>query len=248
MIYEYALTDDQGVSLASTTTKFRRTVERKGFHELSGDRYRRHRWGYYSQRRPQAPSAESSQNEPQKIVPFVPSLLAVNHQVWQEARGYLYGNDFFMEDPITLHSFIVDIGPRAASWLKKITLVNWGRYRSQQKAFNHSCFAVLITATNLESLTISGSLYTCGGKSAAKQIYRDGFPWLEAVGAAKGRIDAAVDLITVSSDNFKSWHSKNSEDPEADKKNAEEFKEELSKFLNAHMNRIRAKPGKRSTK
>lgn len=37
-----------------------------------------------------------------------------------------------------------------------------------------------------------------GPKRIAKQLYRDGFHWLEAVGATKGRVDAAVELIEIS--------------------------------------------------
>jgi hypothetical protein len=34
------------------------------------------------------------------------------------------------------------------------------------------------------------------------QVYRDAFHWLEAVGTATGRWDAALDVIEVQEDNF----------------------------------------------
>jgi hypothetical protein len=82
---------------------------------------------------------------------------------------------------------------------------------------------------------------------AARQIYRDGFPWLEAVGMAKGKVDAAVDIVDLCGDNFLRWYANNGSQTtaEMEKKNVESFKGELSKLLYAYMNRIRGYPEKR---
>lgn len=37
-----------------------------------------------------------------------------------------------------------------------------------------------------------------GPETIAQQLYRDGFHWFEAVGAAKGKFDAALDVIEIS--------------------------------------------------
>lgn len=201
----------------------------------------------YGRRRFQSCFRTLPDDADKQVAALAPSVLAINKQIYFEQVMVLYSNDFYMADPYTLHTFVINLGARAASYLKRVTLVNWGSYRSQQKSYNHSCFAALVSATNLERLTIRGNLYSVNPVGAARQIYRDGFPWLEAVGAAKGRVDAALDILEVSADNFLNWGERRTAhvDEERDKRNAELFKEELSKLLNAHVDRIRGYPQKK---
>jgi hypothetical protein len=174
------------------------------------------------------------QNEP-TLRPFVPSLLAVNKQIYQEARNILYENEFKMADPLALHSFIVDIGPQAAKLLTHVTLCSRIYGRSMQKGYNHSAFAMLASATNIKKLRIESLTNWMDAPSwAARQFYRDGFPWLEAVGAAKGKLDAALDLLELCSpdDNCRG----------GDYEEVEPFKRELGKLLRAHMERMNEGP------
>lgn len=242
VIYGYALSDPHCVYLVSTTQKYRRTVVRVNASSMQQYSY----WNRYN-RTVQYDSEEESQ---MGLRTLVPSLLAVNQQMYKEGRDILYANDFVAQDPLALHSFIVNIGPRAAGLIKTIALQSWGGRRGMHKAYNHSCFAVLVSATNIQEFKINGNLYSRGGaKWVARQVYRDAFPWLEAVGAAKGRADAAVDMITIAQENFDrhSWYRRNR--PETDRgDDMQEFKTELSVLLGAHLKRIRATPGKKTKK
>ncbi|KAF2873814.1 hypothetical protein BDV95DRAFT_567806 [Massariosphaeria phaeospora] len=226
-IYGYCLVDASGIHLAATTKKYRRTVERTTDPSLD-----------YS---------SVSDEGPEQLYPqtLVPSLLAVNKQIHQEGRDILYSNEFRLQDPLTMHSFLVDIGPRAATYLKHVTLVHWGpANRSMHKGYNHSSFAMLALATNLNKFRVEGTI-TWGneGKQVARQMYRDGFPWLEAVGAAKGRLDAAVDVIELCEGNFSRNTSQASRTTHLEK-NLGAFRAELRKLLHDRMEAVRAKPGR----
>jgi hypothetical protein len=163
------------------------------------------------------------------VAPLVPALLAVCKQINTEGRDLLYGNHFYFTDPLALHSFMVDIGPGPALHLKHISLVNWSDGRGH-RSYNHTCFTALMTATNLESFNTHG--HPSGGntpKLIATQIYRDAFPWLEAVGREKGKIDAAVDIFHIRC----AGYYRGGYD------HMDEFRAELRKLLNARMDRIR---------
>jgi hypothetical protein len=158
---------------------------------------------------------------------------------------YLYSNDFTIADTFTLHTFITNLGPRCASYLKHITLVNWASDRSTNRGYNHSCFSALVSATNLEGLAILGKMGTSGPSRAAKEIYKNAYPWLEAVGMAKGKIDAAVDMLEVSVSNLLFYGEAEVADEERDRRKTEEFKKALVGFLQDDMRRIRDYPRKR---
>ncbi|KAF2004315.1 hypothetical protein P154DRAFT_560774 [Amniculicola lignicola CBS 123094] len=232
MIYEYCLAEPRGIYLSSETIKYRRTVTPFSPSAM--------RIVYGSMARENDKTVdEDEQAEWIKPKKFTPIILAVNRQIYQEARDILYGNHFHFDEPLSLHSFIVGIGPRTAALLKEVTLRAWGGYRGMHKAYSHACFAILVSSTNI-TFNIGGWL-PCKHepKWVARQIYRDAFPWLEAVGAAKGKVDAAVDQLTVSNTNFQGrfWQRRDNTDPVKD---LEDFKGELSKLLNGHMKRVKA--------
>ena len=56
---------------------------------------------------------------------------------------------------------------------------------------------MLADAVNLTSLYFDCQITWDGPTRVARQLYRDGFRWLEAFGAAKGSLDAGVDVITI---------------------------------------------------
>ncbi|KAK7192046.1 hypothetical protein PSPO01_01618 [Paraphaeosphaeria sporulosa] len=255
-IYSYCLHDPAGIYLFSTTQKFRRTVcrgsERSFLGPAADPPLPRSSMQLDDGNFSDDEKARTFHRDPpcDSFRPFAPALLAVCKQINIEARPILYAHQFFVEDTLALHSFLVDLGPRAAGYLKNITLGEWGFGRGVHKAYNHACFTALSAATNLERFTFHGILsWSQAPKAGATIFYRDAFPWLEAVGAAKGKTDAALDIIDIMVPDSGTIHSfywgrrrrwGNRARPffkEYDQ--IEGFRKELSKLLNARMERIR---------
>lgn len=234
MIYSYALTDSSGINFVAVHKHRRRTTER-----VSKDLMSQHmgsHWAYGGVRANDKPCDEHG--EPNVLAA---SLLAVSRQIYHETRDILYSNEFRFLDSIALYSFLINLGPVNAKYLKTIRLLGWGYGRGTQ-GYNHACFSVLVWATNITAFHIDARLgwhrATCRG---AQQFYRNAFPWLEAFGTAKGRADAAVDVLQFSED----WldgipHSQSL------KQKIDAFKAMLSSLLNAQQKRLTAKaPRKR---
>jgi hypothetical protein len=220
MIYTYALTDSSGINLQATFKHKRRTVERISAEcqeKLSG---------YMKM-------SDAVRAEVEEPMPLAPSLLAVSKQIHSEGLDILYGNEFIFADSFALYAFLINVGPACAKHLKTIRLLGWGWGRAM-KAYNHSCFAVLVWATNITAFHVDA--YT----HSAQQLYRDAFPWLEAIGSAKGKADAAVDVLHLSEAALRYYHRSNTHE---DKVKA--FKAELSKFLDNQQKRVMAKPVKK---
>jgi hypothetical protein len=139
----------------------------------------------------------------------VPNLLALSHQIYSEAQPVLYGmNAFVLDDTTALHSFLATVGPRNSVLLSDVTIKEWG-YSKAHKALNHPAFTLLVNAVNLRRLHLDCRLHwRSNPKSVAMQVYRDGFHWLEAVGVAKGKFDAAVEIIELLPENLdgSSWY------------------------------------------
>jgi hypothetical protein len=143
-------------------------------------------------------------------------------------------NAFVLEDTTALHSFLATIGPRNSVLLADVTIKAWG-YSKAHKALNHPAFTLLVNAVNLRRLHLDCRLHwRSNPKSVAMQVYRDGFHWLEAVGVAKGKFDAAVEIIELLPDSLNSrWYGAGSGGPA--KPSHEEqmklFRNELTKLL-----------------
>lgn len=250
MIYELALTDSEGIHLRGGKSECRRIVEREDPGALDNenldtngnpiDSRRQGAVQFWCYRRPEKSRAYEKLGA---------GLLATNKQIYNEALGYLYNrNEFFFQDPFALHTFIVNIGHRLAPLLKDITIVNWitsGAF----KPYSHCCFTALLLAPNLESLKILGNLNVAwngdGPTGIARQVYENAFPWIEAVGAAKGKYDAALDILHIAPFNFtykieypKTWD---------EAKNTEKFQDELRKYLNRHTGRFHQGTSKKSS-
>jgi hypothetical protein len=253
-IYGLCLFDPAGVYLASTTKRYRRTVER-----VSEDTYRVEPYGSPMLTDSSSSISDNDDDEDQEgekkkekekekekpsdtIHPLVPALLALNKQIYQESREVLYSNDFYMGDTLAMHSFLVDIGPRAATLLKRVALIHWGEGRGVHKAYNHAAFAALSSATNLEDFIMYEYMsYRTDPKAVATQFYRDAFPWLEAMGSTKGMLEAGVDIINIASGSFymqrrgrlSRLHKNNRAYEQMDG-----FREELVKLLSGRMDMI----------
>jgi hypothetical protein len=163
------------------------------------------------------------------IASLVPTLLVVCKQINNEAGDLLYSHRFHFENPLALHSFIVDVGPRVAALLKHVDMLSWSD-GIRHKSYNHTCFTALMSATNLVSFNAHGYL-RCRNtpRNMAIQVYRDAFPWLETVGRKKGKADAAVDIFKLGCIN----HYSSSE-------LQQDYKLELRKLLNAREDRARS--------
>ncbi|KAF9699970.1 hypothetical protein EKO04_001873 [Ascochyta lentis] len=241
MIYTYALTDPSGINFVAVQRNRRRCVERvsqKTFNSASGSR------SYYQSSRIND-SIDDANDLPTSLVP---SLLAVNKQIHQEGGDVLYSNELAFADTVALYAFMINLGPGSASHLRTMRLSGWGRGRTS-KAYNNACFAVLIWATNLEKFQIDTSM---GGwyrqpKGAAQLFYRNAFPWLEAVGTAKGKFDAALDILDVTEESLGRSHYNTSQD-RSDETRRTMFNTELSRNLELQQNRIMATSVKRRTR
>ncbi|KAF2111513.1 hypothetical protein BDV96DRAFT_184259 [Lophiotrema nucula] len=241
MIYGYSLHDPRGIYLLSETVKYRRTVGRAPWHFMERIMEEHRTGNEFDERDDEEREQQRAQERSWWMKPslLAPGLIAVNKQINEECRDILYGNDFHFGDTLALHSFMVNIGPRAASLVESITLRGWSGGRGMHKAYNHAAFAAMISATNIKKFAFKTSI-SWGGKPmwVARQLYRDSFPWLEAVGVAKGRFDAAVDLIELAEHNFEGYgwrRARTSDNPEEDKK---QFREELSKLLGDHTKQV----------
>jgi hypothetical protein len=144
------------------------------------------------------------------------------------------------------------LGPSGAKQLKTLRIRGWLTGRGL-KAYNHCCFAVLAWATNLTAFYLDCQVgqyrdITFG----ADQIYRDAFPWLEAVGRAQGRFDAALDIIKLDETYFMnyrgSYHDPSYLTSERFKKSLEGFQAVLRTALGAHQKRILARPSSKRMK
>ncbi|KAH7083929.1 hypothetical protein FB567DRAFT_594441 [Paraphoma chrysanthemicola] len=239
MIYTHALHDEDSINLVATFKHRRRATER-----VTEDTADKLSGGYRAYSASQINnSLRASQKE---VKPLVPSLLAVNKQINSEARDILYANDFIFVDSVALYNFIINVGPVVAKLLQSVRIMTWG-YGRALKGYNHSCFAVLAWATDLKSLYLDRTAgYASSPKRCADQLYRDAFVWLEAVGAAKGSVDAAVDIIQLKEEIFESryWDGTTTRTKDG-KEEMNLFRETLRKLLGAQQKRILAKPAKK---
>lgn len=230
MIYSYALKDPSGIKFVAVQRNKRRCVEpvsSKTFSQVAGNRLH-----YQSNR--------INDDAEEQATGLVPSLLSVNKQVYREGCDILYSNELIFADPIALYAFMINLGPGgSASHLKTMRLKGWG-YGRTSKAYNNACFAVVISAKNLEKFYIDTSVgWYRQPKSAAQQIYRDAFPWLEAVGRTKGKFDAALDVLEVSAESLGRNHW-NSSQGLSDAQRRKAFNDELGRNLELQQKRVMA--------
>ena len=203
-IYGLALTDPDGIFLVSKTKRYRRTVVRTvPFNSVTNN----HHWT--------AP---------------VPNLLLLNEAIYAETQPILYaGNTFVVEDTMAMYAFLANIGPRNRANITDLTVDRWG-YSKTHKALNRPALTMLADAVNLRRLNLDCKIaWGLHPKRIAKQLYRDGFHWLEAWGAAKGKFDAGVDIVEIAGRNLMYNPGPGSE-PTLDKLR-EEFKAELRRLL-----------------
>ncbi|EAT82447.1 hypothetical protein HBI56_089130 [Parastagonospora nodorum] len=242
MIYGYTLEDPSGINLVASFRHRRRTVERISpglMSQIAGGYYSRSRSQYYIDR-----------NDTADPVELVPSLLAVSKQVYHEGRDVLYNNEFRFADTTVLYHFMLNISPAGAKQLKHLRIMSFN-YSRGMTAYNNACFAVLGQATNLKTLHIDQVSGRSGhSRGAAAKFYRDAFPWLEAVGAAKGKFDAGVELLQIDPDVFDHvyWRCRGAQRNISPEDKHAEFMTALRKLLQAQQKRVMGVLGKRGKK
>lgn len=235
-----SLTDENGIHLISKTRHYRRTVQRDvpSFDHSSSTRARRRkRQSLWRQGFPLDPSpTQDESTAPVKIAALVPNILLLNREIYAEARPILYGtNEFFLEDTTALHNFLATIGPQNRAILVDLTVKGWG-YSKAHKAMNHPAFTLLAGAVNIQRLRMDCKIHWGGGPhSIATQFYRESFHFLQGVGSAKGKFDAAVELIEIPSEHFERYgyrlHGKY--EPPTYEEDMEEFRSVLRKLLSS---------------
>ena len=205
-IYAAALVDEDGIHFEPRTKGYRRIVVRK------------------------------VPNSTDKPASLVPAILTMNHETFNEAQAILYGNNkFTVEDTTALHSFLAGIGSKNIRALVDVTIKSWGMSRGH-KTMNHPALTLLSSAVNLRRIHIDCQInWSRGGVGTAQQLYRDGFHFLEAFGMAKGRKDAAIDVIEMKEEHmcwYPSWRLLVPSQSESKPRNVtKEFRDELRKLL-----------------
>ena len=223
-IYALALTDPNDICLVSKTKRYRRTVERSlscSDKSYSRNYYRRH-----------TPSQSSEGTADVTLPDLVPNLLLLNQAIHAESQPILYaGNTFAVEDTTAMHAFLAKIGPKNRATITDLRIKGWG-YTKAHKALNHPALTMLVDAVNLEHLHLDCQIGWGGGpKKIAKQLYRDGFYWLEAVGTGKRKCDAAVEIIEIANEYLtRNIYFGVGRDPKPDEL-MEEFRAELRRLL-----------------
>ncbi|KAG9517381.1 hypothetical protein KCV07_g6240, partial [Aureobasidium melanogenum] len=196
-IYSMALEDPDGMVLHEGWRAHRRVPKRCQYHNYE-DR------GRYAGIGNLVYSAGSyHKQEGQASCTLIPSLLAVNKQIYAEAVAILYSQPLHFVNTTALHSFLAPLSNRTGSLVRNITIhtyENWGR--GVRKAMNVSAMTLLRTCSDLETLRIEGfsnyywdrhwgnqpSTRKAGkieGTSIAQQIYRDAAFWFDTLGAEK---------------------------------------------------------------
>ena len=204
---------------------------------LSSNGWRRHRHNIHAAQTSDLASNADSASDTATLPPLVPNLLALNRQIHAETQPILYAaNAFVLEDTTALHNFLATIGARNAAVLADLTVKGWG-YSKAHKALNHPAFTLLAGAVNLKRLHLDCRItWDTRPRRVAMQVYRDGFHWMEAVGAARGRFDAALEIIEVVDENFDGRYSygpDGSKPRPSHEESMEVFKNELRQLLRA---------------
>lgn len=190
LIYEFALSDSKDTAMVAHVQNKRRTVARRGEKVSTEPSKTGKGRGKKRETKHRAPCV------------LVPALLAVSKQLHKEAVGFLYQRPLIFKDPHALHSFLAGIGSHR-QYVHDVTIQYWGYGRGTKNAMNFAAFPLLGLCTNLTSLTIeSGIGFRAKPEKIAELVYRNTHFFLEAYGAAKGRRDAAVDIIVLDATSY----------------------------------------------
>jgi hypothetical protein len=157
-----------------------------------------------------------------------PGLLATCKQVYCEAASILYAQRIVFADSAAFVSFAGQLSPMAAKALRHLEIRCWTSTRSR-KSMGYLGMSMLAAkgAVNLERFSLNCSLGYFDSysyrrrvkddsipKRIARKVYRDCYPWLDAVAAHRlddgetGNMDemyAGIETIMVGKANFQGW-------------------------------------------
>jgi hypothetical protein len=211
-IYEECLKDgDEGIFLHGKQSSYRRVVVRS-LPQDCHSQYHRYNRRYRFQ---SSQSSEDGENQ-SELKPLITNLLAVNHQIYQEAVSILYNQRITVADTYALHSFLTQLTARTVGFIRHLRISSWCSSRSH-KAINFPAMSALAAsgAVNLERLELDcalGYFHSYGWRTGrttpvplrvARKVYRDCYPWMQAMARAKGDMYAAVDILEISGENFR---------------------------------------------
>jgi hypothetical protein len=198
-VYSLALEDPNGIVMGEGWRAHRRVPKRWHTHNFDADRYA----GLDNLHR-----SSSGIRKAYTPLTLVPSLLAVNKQIYAEAAAILYSQPLHFTCTTALHSFLAALSMQTASLVSSITIHHyetWGR--GVRKAMNVSALTLLSKCGNLQLLRIEGfdSYHNrhhqrywhthhsptqqergdYEGKCVARQMYRDAAFWFDSIGIEK---------------------------------------------------------------
>ncbi|KAL9039475.1 MAG: hypothetical protein Q9180_002505 [Flavoplaca navasiana] len=181
-IYAYALISDEPIHLISRRRHNCRHTVALGDTDSFGKDSLRSPYGYmhhHSNPSIQKPS-------------LVPSFLALNQQINAEAQLMLYGaNIFAVEDMIALHTFLARIGVKSRKTLKQLSIKNF--YTTPDMAY--PAFVLLADAVDLTCLEMDCPIAPGKGDQIGRAFWCEAQQWIQSVGLRKGRCDAALDNV-----------------------------------------------------
>jgi hypothetical protein len=240
MIYEYALTEVDGVGIATKTKAYRRTVCRAVIHDEDYNYRQRQRYMQRATGRGKPQQSQVPDEEPRPYI-LIPNILAVSKQIHHEAVNILYGQELRFHDADALHRFLTIIGPRNQKRLHSVDLLNLCTGRNKQ-ALNHCAFMSLAGATNLKTLRINMADFrgwNTSAKGFARLMYGNTHYFLEAYGLENGRKDAAIDIIEMDDQVLDSFYQRRYRNgtpikPPTLEENKVLFRTELCRLLGAN--------------
>jgi len=232
-IYNECLTDDDDVYLINTVFLYRRTVTRanaEAWAHSSRTHNRSWRWGDADGSRKKAKPMVG------KLKPLSPHLLTVSKAIYAEAANILFCQPIVVLDNLTLFHFAGMQTAKTASMIRNLTIAFWC-HTAAYKQMNYAAMTLLsaVGMVHLDRLHLDGRLRPYGtcGNLLARKVYRDCYPWIHALGNAKGNRYAALDVVEMSEVNFEAWMDHRPEDVRAEEleKSREEFRDELQSLI-----------------
>lgn len=188
------------MNLISKTKHFRRTVTRGDIKERVRRVYRRRRW------LPRPSSGIDDEDGEVEHVDLRSAILAVSHQIHDEAIGLLYAQPIHVLDAAVLHDLIACIGVTSRHLHRQMHIYDGGHGRGMHVSANRIGLSAVADCTGLESVTFEFAVATCGRwwGNAARQVYKSDFLWLEAMVSRQG-VDAALEVVKLADCNFNTF-------------------------------------------
>ncbi|KAI4271819.1 MAG: hypothetical protein L6R38_006764 [Xanthoria sp. 2 TBL-2021] len=194
-IYSYALTSDEPIYLISKRKHHYRHTIALGDTDSFGKDGRRGSYGYIRQ----------NDNPVIRKPPLVPQFLVLNRQIHAETQPILYGaNIFAVEDMKALHTFLANIGPKNCETLQQLSIKQLGHSRSTS-SLAYPAFVLLANAVNLTRLEMDCAISWGEGDRIGRAFWREAHHWIESIGRHKGRRDAALDIVDLTTKNVSLW-------------------------------------------